>query len=195
MSNIVEIPPRSGTAFEIEAGQVLTVIDPQGAQVADLLAFSRGDVGEVVSNGRTFDYEETIALTTGNRLWSNRSNPMLEIVEDTAGRHDFLLTPCSRATFRHFYPDKPEHRGCFGNLAEALAPWGVGEDDIPTAFNVFMNVPVDGATGRLSVDPPTSKPGDLLRLRAAMDLVVGLTACSAYASNGGSFKPIHYHIE
>jgi hypothetical protein len=28
-----------------------------------------------------------------------------------------------------------------------------------------------------------------------MDLVIGLTACSAYASNGGSFKPIHYRIE
>ena len=35
----------------------------------------------------------------------------------------------------------------------------------------------------------------VLRLRAAMDLVIGLTACSAYASNGGSFKPIDYRIE
>jgi uncharacterized protein len=25
--------------------------------------------------------------------------------------------------------------------------------------------------------------------------VIGLTACSAYASNGGSFKPIHYRID
>ena len=49
--------------------------------------------------------------------------------------------------------------------------------------------------GSLRVDPPTSKSGDFLRLRAAMDLVVGLTACSAYASNGGSFKPSHSEIE
>ena len=27
-----------------------------------------------------------------------------------------------------------------------------------------------------------------------MDLVIGLTACSAYASNGGTFKPIDYRI-
>lgn len=195
MSAIQRIEPRSGTAFELAEGQTLTVIDPEGTQVADLLAFAASDVREVVSNGRTFDYEQTIALTTGHRLWSNRSNPMLKISEDTVGRHDFLLTPCSEATFRHFYPQHPVHRGCFGNLAEALAPWGIGEDDIPTAFNVFMNVPVDGISGQLAVLPPTSKPGDRIGLTALMDCVIGLTACSAYASNGGSFKPIDYRID
>lgn len=188
------IEPRSGVAFGLARGQVLRVIDPLGTQCADLLAYSAKDVREVISNGRTFDYEETISLTAGNRLWSNRSNVMLDIVEDTVGSHDFLLTPCSEATFRHFYPDQPVHRGCFGNLAEALAPYGIEPDAIPCAFNVFMNVPV-AANGALRVDPPLSKPGDFLRLRANMDLVIGLTACSAYASNGGEFKPIHYQIE
>jgi uncharacterized protein YcgI (DUF1989 family) len=191
---VAEICPRSGVAFRLREGHVLRVIDPEGVQVSDLLAYNAKDVREAISNGRTFDYEETIALTAGNRLWSNRSNPMLTIVEDTAGRHDFLLTPCSEATFRHFYPDQPVHRGCFGNLAEALAPYGVEPDMIPCAFNLFMNVPV-AADGRLRVDPPATRPGDYIRLRAEMDLIVGLTACSAYASNGGSFKPIHYQIE
>lgn len=192
---IIEIPPRSGTAFVLRAGEVLRVIDPRGMQVSDLLAFGAADVGEVLSNGRTFDYEETIRLTTGNRIWSNRSNPMLEITEDSVGSHDFLLTPCSEATFRHFYADKPVHHGCFGNLAAALEPYGIGSDAIPTAFNLFMNVPVDATSGRLKVLPPVSRAGDFIRLEALMDLVVGLTACSAYESNGGSFKPIHYAIE
>ncbi|MDR6788838.1 uncharacterized protein YcgI (DUF1989 family) [Sphingomonas sp. BE138] len=190
-----EIAPRSGAGFTLGAGQTLTVIDPQGVQVADLLAYNAADVREVLSSGRTLDYAETIRLTTGHKLYSNRSNVMLEIVEDTVGRHDFLLTPCSYATFDHFYPDLPRHRGCFGNLAEALAPWGVTEDMIPVAFNCFMNVPVDGTTGRLEVLPPTSRAGDRIVFRAAMDLVIGLTACSAPASNGGSFKPIHYRVE
>ena len=119
---------------------------------------------------------------------------MLEIVADDVGLHDFLLTPCSEATFAHFYPDKPLHRGCFGNLAEALAPFGIDQDMIPVAFNVFMNVPVDGHTGRIEVLPPTSRAGDSVIFRAAMELVIGLTACSAYASNGGTFKPIVYRI-
>lgn len=192
---VCEIAPRTGTAFGLVAGQILRVIDPRGVQVSDLLAFAADDVREVISAGRTFDYEETIRLTTGNVLWSNRSNPMLEIIEDTVGRHDFLLTPCSEATFRHFYPTEPVHRGCFGNLAEALAPYGVEPDAIPVAFNIFMNVPVDGKTGKIEVLPPISRAGDYVRLRAQRDLIIGLTACSAGASNGGSFKPIHYVIE
>ena len=194
MTDKVRIEPRSGTAFRLARGQVLTVIDPQGVQVSDLVAYNADDVREVISNGRTFDYEETIRLTAGHQLWSNRSNPMLSIIGDSVGLHDFLLTPCSTATFEHFYPDKPVHRGCFGNLAEALLPYGIGEDAIPTAFNLFMNVPVDGATGRIEVIAPVSTAADFIRLKAEMDLVIGLTACSAYSSNGGSFKPIDYVI-
>ena len=195
MSDVVEIPERSGDAFRLAAGQTLTVIDPRGVQVADLLAYSAEDLAEVISSGRTLDYAETIYLTTGNLLYSNRSRPMLTIIEDTVGRHDFLLTPCSYDTFHHFYPDLPPHRGCFGNLAAALEPYGVKPDMIPTAFNCFMNVTVDGATGKLDVLPPISKAGDHIVLRAEMDLVIGLTACSAPASNGGSFKPIHYRVD
>jgi uncharacterized protein len=189
----LRIPPRSGVSFELAAGQLLTVIDPEGCQVADLVAFARADPREAISNGRTFDYEETLRLTTGARLWSNRSRVLMTIEADSVGTHDFLLTPCSADTFRHFYPDKPVHRGCFGNLAEALLPWGIGPDAIPCAFNCFMNVPV-GVDGKIRVLPPLSRAGDAVSLRAAVDLVVGLTACSAYASNGGSFRPIDYRI-
>ena len=195
MSETVTIAERTGTAFHLSQGATLTVIDPKGEQVADLLAFNAADIDEVISSGRTLDYAETIYLTTGNRLYSNRSRIMLEIVGDTVGRHDFLLTPCSVDTFAHFYPDLPLHRGCFGNLAAALAPHGVTPDRIPVAFNCFMNVPVDGDTGKLRVLPPLSKAGDSITFRAAMDLIIGLTACSAPDSNGGTFKPIQYRID
>jgi uncharacterized protein YcgI (DUF1989 family) len=190
-----EIAPRSGVAFTLDKGQRLTVIDPRGEQVADLLAFARADVGEVISSGRTLDYASKIYLTTGDKLYSNRSNVMLDIVEDQVGRHDFLLTPCSKDTFRIIYGDEQPHRGCFGNLAAALAPYGVTEDMIPTAFNVFMNVPVDGVTGELRVEPPLSKAGDRIVFEAQMDLIIGLTACSALQSNNGSFKPIHWQVD
>jgi len=195
MADAVTIPPRSGAAFTLNRGQMLTVIDPEGRQVSDLLAFARDDLREVISSGRTLDYANRIYLTTGDRLYSNRSNVMLDIVEDTVGRHDFLLTPCSRDTFRIIYGDTDPHRGCFGNLAAALEPYGVEPDSIPVAFNCFMNVPVDGATGVFTVEPPLSKAGDFIRFRAEMDLVVALTACSALQSNGGSFKPIQYRID
>jgi uncharacterized protein len=190
-----EIAPRSGVAFTIDKGQRLTVIDPRGGQVADLLAFNRQDIAEVISSGRTLDYASRIYLTAGDPLYSNRSNVMLDIVQDDVGRHDFLLTPCSKETFRIIYGDTDPHRGCFGNLAAALEPYGVQPDMIPVAFNCFMNVPVDGETGEIKVLPPISKAGDTIVFEARMDLVIGLTACSALQSNGGSFKPIHYRID
>lgn len=188
------IPPRSGVGFELARGQRLTVIDPEGEQVADLLAYARGDTGEVLSSGRSIDYAGRIYLTTGDPLYSNRSNVLLRIVEDTVGRHDFLLTPCSAEMFRILYGDEVPHRGCFGNLAAALAPWGIAPDHIPTAFNVFMNVPIDPVTGKVTVEPPLSRAGDYIVFEAQTDLVIGLTACSAGQSNNFRYKPIQYAI-
>ena len=190
-----EIAPRSGVAFTLDRGQRLRVIDPLGEQVADLLAFNRHDTAEVISSGRSLDYASRLFLTTGDALYSNRSNVLLRIVADTVGRHDFLLTPCSADTFRIIYGDAHPHRGCFGNLAAALAPYGIAPDAIPVAFNVFMNVHVDGQSGALRVDPPRSKPHDYVVFEAEQDLVVGLTACSALQSNNYAFKPIHYEKE
>lgn len=194
LNNNHEIPPRTGTAFVLKAGQELTVIDPQGGQVSDLLAFNAHDTREVISNGRTFDYADTIYLTTGHKLYSNRSNVLLRIIEDTCGRHDFLLTPCSKDTFWIIYGHEDPHQGCFGNLVGALEKYGIQPDDIPCAFNCFMNVPVNGDTGKFEVKPPTSKPGDYIRFVAETDVIIGMTACSAGLSNGGTFKPIQYKI-
>ncbi len=85
------------------------------------------------------------------------------------------------------------HPSCLDNLSRNLQPYGIEIDDIPTAFNIFMNVQFD-AQGKLKVLPPTSKAGDLVRFKAEMDVIVALTACSAEDSNGGTFKPIHYRI-
>ena len=189
------IPPRSGTAFVLRKGQTLRVIDPTGEQVSDLLAFSKADVAEAISSGRSLDYAGRIFLSTGDVIYSNRSRPMLRIVEDTVGRNDFTLTPCSADTFRIIYGDTEPHHGCQGNFERVLAPYGISGDRIPVAFNIFMNVAVDGETGAIRVDPPRSKAGDYICFAAEMDLIVALTACSAPQSNNGSFKPIDYVVE
>jgi uncharacterized protein YcgI (DUF1989 family) len=194
MENLKIIPPRSGVAFTLNKGQQLKVIDIEGEQVSDLLCFNKNDIREYLSSGRTIDYAERIFLNTGDPLYSNRSNVMLEIIEDKVGRHDFLLTPCSAEMFRIIYSDEHPHRGCFGNLAAALKDYNIEPDNIPICFNVFMNVDVNGDTGKISVLPPKSKPGDYTVFEAKMDLIVGMTACSAGMSNNFRFKPIGYEI-
>jgi uncharacterized protein YcgI (DUF1989 family) len=194
MEKLNIIPPRSGVAFTLDKGQRLLVVDIEGEQVADLVCFNRIDTKEYLSSGRTIDYAETIFLTTGHPLYSNRSNIMLEIKEDTVGRHDFLLSPCSAEMFRIIYGHEHPHRGCFGNLSEALKAYGIEPDAIPICFNVFMHVTVDGETGKIAVLPPKSKAGDHVLFEAKMDLVVAMTACSAGMSNNFAFKPIGYQV-
>ena len=194
MEKLNIIPPRSGVAFTLNKGQKLMVVDIEGEQVSDLVCFNRNDTREYLSSGRSIDYAETIFLTTGHPLYSNRSNIMLEIKEDTVGRHDFLLTPCSAEMFRIIYGHEHPHRGCFGNLSEALKKYHIEPDNIPICFNVFMHVAVDGNTGKISVLPPESKAGDLTIFEAKMDLIVGMTACSAGMSNNYAFKPIGYSV-
>ena len=195
------IAPQTGTAFLLRTGETLRITDPNGEQVSDLMVFAASEDGETVarplewlSSGRSLDYAETIYLTTGNILYSQNSRPLLTITADTCGRHDFLLTPCSPETFSIIYGNTEYHASCYENLWRNLAAFGVEPHEIPTSFNVFMNVQLDGATGKIAVLPPTSKAGDYLEVRAERDLIVGLTACSAEMSNNYSFKPVDYEI-
>ena len=192
-NQIYRMPPQTGAGFLLKRGERLRVVDPMGEQVSDLIAFSKDDKAEWLSSGRTIDYANTIYLTTGHILYSNRSRPMFTILSDDVGRHDFLLTPCSIDTFRIIYDHHGDHPSCFGNLVANLAPFGIGPDQIPTTLNLFMNVEV-AESGELTIGPPRSQTGDAIVLRAERDLIVGLTACSAEKSNNGSFKPIDYQI-
>jgi uncharacterized protein YcgI (DUF1989 family) len=189
----VRIQAQSGAGFLLGKGQTLRITSPEAEQVCDLIAFGR-DGAESLSTGRSIDYNETIYLTSGHVLYSNRSNPMLTIGRDDCGRHDVLFAPCSPEMFQKLYNFSTDHPSCFRNLADNLAAFGIHDDQIPTTFNVFMNAEL-APDGSIKVVPPLNKAGDVIELVAEMDLIVGLTACSAELSNNWSFKPIDYEIE
>jgi uncharacterized protein YcgI (DUF1989 family) len=187
------VEPQCGIAFQLLERQLLTVADLEGEQVADLVAFNAADAREYLSSGRSIDYANTIYLTTGNVLYSNRSRPMLTIAADDVGRHDFLLTPCSSETFQIIYGNCGHHPSCLENLATSLKQFGIAPDSIPTTFNIFMNVVIN-PDGSLNIQPPRSRTMDKIVLRAQMDLIIGLTACSAEITNNYRLKPIGYEI-
>ena len=189
------IPPQSGTLVRLAPGEVLEVVDPLGEQVSDLYLVSADDVEECFSAGRTVDYNNTLYVSVGGRLWSNRSRVMATVVADTVGVHDLTLTPCSQETFDLLYPEfeGAEHPSCFANLCGALGPVGVSPDRIGTTLNVFMDVWTD-RTGDLHIDPPPTRPGDRFAIRAEMPLFVGVTACSAEKSNNGHCTPIDVRV-
>jgi len=190
---LTRIAPQSGRSFKIKRGQILRVVDPMGEQVSDLFAFDDTDHGCWLSSGRSIDYAGRIHLTKGDILYANNSKPMFTIIDDSVGLHDFLLTPCSQEMFEILYRHKGHHPSCFENLFSSLREHGITADQISTTFNIFMNVKVD-PQGKVVVGVPTSKAGDHIDLRAEMDMVCGLTACSAEGSNNGSFKPIDFTV-
>jgi uncharacterized protein len=187
------IEPRTGIGFELKKGQQLKVTDIKGEQVSDFFCFMKTKPNEYLSSGRTLDYLSKIFIGKGDTLYSSESRPMVRVIEDKVGRHDFLLTPCSKDTFRIIYGDKHPHHGCEGNLLMAFKDLGLELDSLPNTFNLFMNVQID-PEGKLTVAPPTSKAGDYIIIEALEDLMVGLTACSALQSNNGSFKPIGFEV-
>ena len=113
---IYKIEKQTGAAFKLKKGKKLKVIDPLGEQVSDMVLFNANDTREKISSGKTLDFEETILITTNNFLWSNRSNKMMRIIEDTNGRNDFLLAPCSPMTFKIMYSHEGYHPSCFENI-------------------------------------------------------------------------------
>lgn len=186
------LEPQTGCALILRAGEALEVLSPRDEQVADLALYAYADPREYFSAGRTLDYNACVFLTTGSTLYSNRSTPMMRIELDHAGRHDYLLAPCSGRMYQ-ILRNLDKHPSCHENLAKALQPFNISADDIHATFNAFMRVGID-LDGRTTVMPPSSRAGDRIVLRALVDLIVGLTACSSEQSNNGVCKPIDYRV-
>lgn len=187
------IPAACGVGLRLRRGERLRIIDPVGGQSGDLMAFA-ADGSERLSNGRSFDYNGRIYLSTGDVLWSDRSSPMLTIVEDQVGRHDFLYATCSLEMYRLQYGATDYHPNCHDNLSAALRELGIDPHPLPTAFNLFMNVEI-AADGRLVFAPPRSRIGDAIVLRAEMDLAIAVSSCPASTCNGGAPpRPLAFEI-
>lgn len=183
----------TGVALRLARGDSLRVIDAEGGQTGDLIAFS-ADGRQRQSNGRSFDYNGKIYFSSGDVLWSDRSEPLLTITADDAGRHDFLYAACSAEMYRLQYGVAGYHPNCHDNLIAALRTLGIEAEPLPTPLNLFMHVAV-ADDGRLVFAPPRSRAGDALVLRAEMDLVVAISSCpAATCNNGAPARALAYEI-
>lgn len=192
---MITIPAQKGTAFKLKKGQQLKVIDPTGSQVSDLYCCDAENIQDGFSAGRTIDYNESLRTQKGFFLYSHSGKKLMEIMEDhSPGIHDLLVTPCSLQMFQMMSNNENYHPSCLENLSSSLKSFGINENQITSSFNIFMNVPVDHSTGKITIGVPQTQPGDYIVLRACRDLIVSLTACSDEGTNGGSCKPIRYEL-
>jgi uncharacterized protein len=171
---MIQIPAGTGRAVTVQAGQTLRIVNVEGKQVADFIAYNAHDLAESLSTVHTLVSLGRLFPTTGDRLRSNRRTPMVEIVRDDTGRHDMLIAACDPWRYEHDFNVKG-HRSCSDNFLEALAPWGRARHELPHPVNFFQNMRYP--EGRVEFGESLARPGDVVELRALMDLVAAVSAC------------------
>lgn len=182
----VVIPAAHGGAITAAAGELLAVVDLEGAQVADFVAFQRDDPRKAVSPHQTRSSLRRLTLRVGDRLVNQDREPVLEIVRDDVGVHDLLFCACSPALYRQRF-GLTDHRSCRMNLMEALAPYYQGEGWLlPDPVNLFMKTP-PRPDGEFDFHPAPSRPGDRIVFRCLVDVVAAVSSCPMDLSpiNGG----------
>jgi uncharacterized protein YcgI (DUF1989 family) len=180
------LEPRGRTAFHVDRGQTLRIIDVDGQQVADFVCFRREDTAEKLSVHNTALIQGTTYIGAGHLLLSDRCGTLMTITADTCGRHDLLAGSCSEGTNRWRYgvADTPN---CRSNFEAALRPFGIPLREVPYSFNIFMNVPI--GDGKIRIEEPLSKAGDLIDLRAETDLLVAISNCPQERNPCNAYAP------
>ncbi|MCC6468140.1 MAG: urea carboxylase-associated family protein [Alphaproteobacteria bacterium] len=196
MGGVVTIPARKGKAVALAKGQHLKVINTHGQQVVDTWAFNRHDMGEFMSMEHTRTALLSVFPHVGDSFVTNRRRPILTIVEDTSpGIHDTVMAACDCYRYEQL-GCKGHHDNCTDNLAAGLAELGLTAPETPAPFNMWMNIPIR-PDGGLSFDPPVTKKGDYMVLRAEMDCVVAFSACpqDMVPINGRACQPTEAHFQ
>ncbi|MGI9008054.1 MAG: DUF1989 domain-containing protein [Streptosporangiaceae bacterium] len=181
------VPGGYGTAFAARAGQLVEIVDVEGQQVADFVAFAERDRTEWLSTTHTRSSLLRLTVRVGDRLESNWRRPMFEIVRDDVGRNDIITGMCDDRRYRLDY-GVDDHRSCRTNFTEALEPWGIAEWQIPDPVNFFQNAPIH-ADRTFGNEVPTGCPGDALVLRTLMDSIVAVSACPQDLNPCNGFHP------
>ncbi len=168
------IPPKAAKAFSIKKGGRLRITDVEGKQVGDFIAYNSDQTREKLSQSRTRAYPKRLSLKVGDKIYSDRDNPMFTISEDTCGIHDLIWESCTRWVYKNRFG--VEQDGCTELLARALAEFGFPQLDPVDPFNVFMNTKVH-PDGTLEILEPVSKPRDYIELVAEMNSLCVLSTC------------------
>jgi len=192
-----EVPRASALAYEVKAGEYLQVIDVQGRQCSDLLAFNWDKLQD--GSERGLDSTTTHSLM-GNaypqpglygKFYDQDQEPLVEVVRDTVGRHDTFGLAC----YAKYYEDLGYfgHVNCTDNFNAQLLPYTIAPRKGWPALNLFYNTAFDSDNLLIS-DEPWSRPGDYVLLRAMTDLVCLSSACPDDIDPANAWNPTEIHV-
>ena len=193
----LRIHSRTAEAYFVKAGDYIQILDVDGRQCTDFECFSARKLDKGI--------EHALDVTTTRTLmghaypmpglhakyYDQEMLPLVEVVQDTCGRHDAFALACSAK----YYDDigYPGHVNCSDNFNTALADYNVTGRPGWMAINFFFNTFLDDH-GVMYADEPWSRPGDFVLLRALTDLVCVSSACPDDTTAANGWNPTDIHI-
>ena len=188
------IPARQAKAVLVKKHQHVRVINTHGTQVVDCWAVNADNMTEFMSMEHCRVALERVTPRKGDTMVTNRRRPIVKITEDTApGTHDTLLAACDRYRYEQL-GCKDYHPNCTDNFWQAMVNAGYKPVELPSPFNLWQNTPIE-PDGTIKPNPPVTKKGDSIVLRAEMDLVICLSACPQDITSICGNKPRSAHFE
>ncbi|MEO0755594.1 MAG: DUF1989 domain-containing protein [Cyanobacteria bacterium J06648_16] len=189
------IAPGSAIAYPVTQGQYVQIIDVAGTQCSDFLAFSAPDYRQEIDSTvtRTLNGIANPQAGLHGKYFSQTLQPLVEVIQDTCGRHDSFLLACTS----RYYEDAgyPGHPSCSDNFSRVLAPYGMAPRPGWPAVNFFFNTEVD-CHGTVVAAESWSRPGDYVLLQAHQELLCASSACpdDIDPANGWQPTPIHVRV-
>ena len=193
----IRVKAATARAFTVKAGEYIQIIDVDGRQMTDFQCFSVRKLDKGIENA--LDATVTRTLTgralpvpgLPSKAFGFDFEPLVEVVQDTVGRHDAFATACNA----RYYDDigYPGHVNCTENFNRALDPYGIARRRGWEALNFFYNTRMDAADQIVS-DEAWSRPGDYVLLRALTDLVCVSSSCPDDVDPGNGWNPTDIHV-
>ena len=170
----------TASAYQVAKGDWFQVVDVEGRQCSDFQCFAVADLDA----GAELCLDATITRTLMgascpapglySKFFNAKMQPLVEVIQDTVGRHDTFNTACNARYYEEM--GYPGHINCTENINGALDPYGVARRRGWQAINFFYNTRVSDCN-QIYLDEPWSRPGDYVLLRALEDLVCVTTGC------------------
>lgn len=193
----INIQPGEAKSYEVKAGQYIQILDIQGRECSDFQAFSLRALDKGIE--RPIDPTTTRSLMGSlypkpgifSKYFSSDQERLIEIVQDTVGRHDTFNLACTA----RYYEDLgyPGHLNCSDNINTELLKYGVKPRGGWPAINFFFNTMLDD-TNAISIDDPYSRPGDFVMLRALTDLICISTGCPCDIDPANGWNPTDIQV-
>jgi aminomethyltransferase len=193
----LRVKAATAQAYRVQAGDYIQIIDVDGKQCSDFLAFDAKALESGLERGLDATTTRTLMGSAypgpglHSKYFDEDMKPLVEVIRDTVGRHDTFALACTAK----YYEDAgyPGHPSCSENFNAVLAPLGIRPRRGWPAINFFYNTSI-GPDNRLTMDEPWSRPGDYVLLRALRDLVCASSSCADDIDPANGWNPTDIHV-